>query len=284
MKRNRILKESPEQWQDFSGQIVNNVYDILLNSGYEKGEIDSLVSTDAVELDMIDDQFVLYCGNDIIYTAPKNTLIHKYFQSAEEALMNWCIDKIGREIEPIDSSIFFENLPESKKSMKLTEAQFKTLIEESVKRVLTEISWGTAEDAVKKSDNRVDMLKSALYDFSDASEQMIQALNGQATETYYDDDVQPQNTQGPILARKIEALENEVMDYVKRKSKQLSSLSQHSQDKFNAAFDGRSYDEVADYIGDKWEKHFDEENYTPWDRYREQHLTPDEIEFNRRNP
>ena len=89
MRKKRILKESPEQWHDFSSNIVNNVFTTLANSGYEQHEIDNIVNKDAIELDMIDDNFVLYCGNDIIYSAPKDTLVHQYIQNAEEALSAW---------------------------------------------------------------------------------------------------------------------------------------------------------------------------------------------------
>ena len=167
---------------------------------------------------------------------------------------------------------------------KINQNELKYIISEATRRIVNEISWGTAEDAVEKSDNRVDMLNNAMYNFEEACQQMVQALNGEATESWYDDDIQPQNTQGPRLAKKLAALEEEIWQYVSRKKKQLDSLSAHKQDKFNTAFGGRTYDEVADYIDDKWDKHFDEDNYVSWDDYKEQHLTPDEIEFSKRHP
>ena len=173
MRKKRILKENPEQWYDFSNNIVNNVFTRLTNSGYEQYEIDNIVNKDAIELDMIDGNFVLYCGNDIIYSAPADTLVHEYIENAEEALSDWCINKIGREIEPIDASMLFD---ESKKCLKLSESQFKKLIGESVKSILSEISWATAKDASEKSENRVDMLSDAWFNFESVADYLIQSL------------------------------------------------------------------------------------------------------------
>lgn len=167
---------------------------------------------------------------------------------------------------------------------KLNQNDLKYIVSEATRRIVNEISWGTAEDAVGKSDNRVDMLNSAMYDFEEACQQMVQTLKGEASEYWYKDDIQPENTQGPILAKKIESLENEVYQYVQRKKKQLVSLTRHEQDKFNSAFGGRTRDEVADDIGKVWDSHFEEDEYTPWNEYKKSHLTPDEQDFNERHP
>ena len=168
--------------------------------------------------------------------------------------------------------------------LKLNEKDLKYIVSEATKRIVNEISWGTAEDAVGKSDNRVDLLDGAMYDFEEACNKMQQALKGEAYEHWYKDDDQPENTQGPILAQKIENLFSEVQTYVQRKKKQLVSLKGHEKDKFNSAFGGRSHDEVADDIGNIWNKHFDDENYVPWEKYRQTALTKDEQDFNDRNP
>ena len=169
--------------------------------------------------------------------------------------------------------------------MKLTDKDLSYVISEATKRiVMNEISWGTAYDANEKSENRVDMLSDAMYDFKEACDKMQQALKGEAYEYWYIDDKQPENTQGSILAQKIENLFSEVQSYVRRKKKQLVSLTGHEQDKFNSAFDGRSHDEVADDIDKVWDSHFEEDEYTPWNKYKKSHLTPDEQDFNDRNP
>lgn len=167
---------------------------------------------------------------------------------------------------------------------RLNQNDLKYIVSEATRRIVNEISWGTAEDAVGKSDNRVDMLGDAIDDFEEACNKMQQALNGEAYEHWYKDDEQPENTQGPILAQKIENLFSEVQTYVQRKKKQLVSLKGHEKDKFNSAFGGRSHDEVADDIGNIWDKHFDDENYVPWEKYRQTALTKDEQDFNDRNP
>ena len=169
--------------------------------------------------------------------------------------------------------------------MKLTDKDLSYVISEATKRiVMNEISWGTAHDANEKSENRLDMLSDAMYYFVDACDKMQQALKGEAYEHWYIDDKQPENTQGPILAQKIENLFSEVQSYVRRKRKQLVSLTGHEQDKFNSAFGGRSHDEVADDIDKVWDSHFEEDEYTPWNEYKKSHLTPDEQDFNDRNP
>jgi hypothetical protein len=169
--------------------------------------------------------------------------------------------------------------------MKLTNKDLSYIISEATKRiVMNEISWGVAHDANEKSENRVDMLSDAMYDFEEACDKMQQALKGEAYEYWYKDDEQPENTQGPILAQKIENLFSEVQSYVQRKKKQLVSLKGHEKDKFNSAFGGRSHDEVADDIDKVWDSHFEEDDYTPWNEYKKSHLTPDEQDFNDRNP
>lgn len=174
--------------------------------------------------------------------------------------------------------------------MKLTDKDLSYIISEATKRiVMNEISWGIAHDANEKSENRVEMLSDAMYDFSLACDKMQQALKGEAYEHWYIDDEQPENTQGPILAQKIENLFSEVQSYIRRKRKQLVSLTGHEQDKFNSAFGGRSHDEVVDDINAKSLEHdengHDEDGrYIPWTEYRKQHLTKDEQDFDDRNP
>lgn len=280
MRKKRILKETPEQWYDFSNNIVNNVFTRLTNSGYEQYEIDNIVNKDAIELDMIDGNFVLYCGNDIIYSAPADTLVHEYIENAEEALSEWCINKIGREIEPIDASMFFD---ESKKCLKLSEYQFKKLIGESVKNILSEISWSTAREASAKSENRVDLLDYAWYDFETAAETLIKSLNGIDERGYYTDysDPQPGNMQGPKLAKELENLTDKLRDYYERKKYQSQNLQKHADTKFSNTFNGRNFNQVADDIEDVREKYWDSDERS-WDSYREKHLTPDEIDFDNR--
>ena len=202
-----------------------------------------------------------------------------YFCAGEDDIQ--CLALLSKE-PVVKVEEYNEKIEENMK--KLNQSDLKYIVSEATRRIVNEISWGTAEDAVGKSDNRTGMLQNAMYDFEEASRQMVQALNGESTESWYDDDIQPQNTQGPRLAKKLAALEEEIWQYVSRKKKQMDSLSAYKQDKFNTAFGGRTYDEVADYIDDKWDKHFDEDNYVSWDEYKEQHLTPDEIEFSKRHP
>ena len=183
-------------------------------------------------------------------------------------------------MEPIDASMLFD---ESKKCLKLSESQFKKLIGESVKSILSEISWATAKDASEKSENRVDLLDYAWYDFETASELLIKALNGIDDRGYYNDysDPQPSNTQGPKLAKDLENLTDRLRDYYNRKKQQSQNLQKHADTKFSNTFNGRNFNQVADDIEDAREKYWDSDERS-WDSYREKHLTPDEIDFDDR--
>jgi hypothetical protein len=171
----------------------------------------------------------------------------------------------------------------SENIMKLTEQDLKYIISEATKRLVNEVSWGIAHDSVKKSENRADMLKDAFYDFEEACSKIKQALKGEAYEYWYKDDVQPKNTQGPILAKKIDNLENEVYQYIQRKKKQFNSLTDHEQTKFHSAFGGRTPDEVSNDIEKKWDDYFEDDGKSmSWEEYSKQNLTKDEQDFNNR--
>ena len=170
-----------------------------------------------------------------------------------------------------------------KNTIKLTENDLKLIISESVKRILNEASWGLANDAVKKSENRFYMIENAWDKFAESADELIHALNG-IDDRWGDDDLQPENTQGPILGKKLEMIKNEIEAYVDRKRGQKDNLQNHENEKFNKAFGGRTADQVANDIDKKWNDHFEAPNYTPWEQYKKQHLTPDEQDFNDRNP
>ena len=62
--------------------------------------------------------------------------------------------------------------------VRLSESQLKSLINESVTNILSEISWHTSKEASDKSDNRVGMLETAWTDFEDAANNIIQTIHG----------------------------------------------------------------------------------------------------------
>lgn len=174
--------------------------------------------------------------------------------------------------------------------MKLTDKDLKYIISEATKRiVMNEISWGVAHDANKKSENRIDMLDDAWNDFSDAADKLVRALEGFSDESWYNDDAQPINSQGSILASKLAQIQNQIYQYIERKRTQKSNLNDYEEEKFRDAFGGRDFDQVANDIDKKWHDH-DEEGYDengrfiPWKQWRKQHLTQDEQDFNDRNP
>lgn len=172
-----------------------------------------------------------------------------------------------------------------KEVIKVNESQFKTLIENSIRKVLNEISWDTAMDATKKSDNRVEMLVDAWSDFKETADYLIQALHGLDTKGYNDDDVQHPDTQGPKLSKEIENLLNKINPYITRKQAQLSNLDAHAKQKFSDAFGGRNFDQVSNDIDKKRDDYYfgpDKDEDMDWNTYKQKHLTPDEIKFDKK--
>lgn len=135
--------QSFEPYEDIAQQMTMRVWGYLLNSGYDEHELENVGNgKDTIQIANVDNRIIIYYFDEVIYEAPSNILIHKFIQAGEEAILNWFIEKIGRELEPIDSDFLFQDLPESKTVLRLTESQFKTLIAESVKEVLKEYGQG----------------------------------------------------------------------------------------------------------------------------------------------
>lgn len=165
MSRKKYLAESPQQWADITTQIVNNVRKTLKDLKYEDSEITSVLSKNNFELDMIDDAFVLYQGNKVVFSKPrKQALLHTFPQEAEDALLNWCIEKIGREPEYIDTEDWFNEYKlnenkytKMKNTIRLTESELKKIISESVKTILNErikSELGMSDDEVRYRRNK----------------------------------------------------------------------------------------------------------------------------------
>lgn len=172
---------------------------------------------------------------------------------------------------------------EKNRIIKLSENNFKSLVENSIKQVLSEISWGKATDTSKKSDNRMDMLFDAWDNFETSANELVQALQGIDTRGYYVDYSDPQNmkTQGPKLGRELEALMDKIKTYIDRKHKQSINVKNKATKKFSDAFGGKTYDEVSNNINAKWDEYLgsDEPN---WSDFRKKHLNKNEIEFDDR--
>lgn len=144
MRKKKIVTES--MIQDLGEQIVNNVYQTLLDYGYENYEIDNIIERDPIELNANNNSYILYCGGETIFEAPGNSLLHKFAPEAEDALLQWCIQKIGKEPDYIDADDLFNDVPgwnntnESYcKTIKITESELKKVISESVKKILNTI-------------------------------------------------------------------------------------------------------------------------------------------------
>ena len=175
-------------------------------------------------------------------------------------------------------------------TMKLNEKDLNYIIAEATKRiVMNEISWATAHDANKKSENRVDLLDYAWDKFTDACDELVRALEGMDDRSYGEDDIQPINSQGSVLASKLASLQNRIYQYIERKRTQQYNLNDYEGEKFRDAFGGRNFDQVANDIEAKSLEHdengHDEDGrYIPWKEYRKTVLSKDEQDFNDRNP
>ena len=199
MKR-KFLLESPKQWADITTQIVNNTKKSLKDYGYNDEEIASAISQNNFEVDMINDAFVLYQDNSIIYSVPRNkALLHTFPQEAENALLDWCIQRIGREPEYIDTSEWFDKIEKwnntneskqmimnNKKTVRITESELKNIITESVKRILCEadmfvgtnrkkeVTQGNYEDVtINKTEVANDMVPDFVYTLATRLEKQL---------------------------------------------------------------------------------------------------------------
>lgn len=174
--------------------------------------------------------------------------------------------------------------------MKLTKKDLNYIISEATQRIIVnEISWATAHDANEKSEDRVDLLDSAWDKFTDACDNLVRALEGMDDRTYGQDDIQPLNSQGSILASKLASLQNKIYQYIERKRTQQYNLNDFEGEKWREAFGNKDFDQVADDIEQKSvehdEKGYDENGrFIPWRDYRKTVLSKDEQDFNDRNP
>lgn len=167
--------------------------------------------------------------------------------------------------------------------MKLTQNDLKYIIHEATNRILSEISWGTANDAAKISDKWGEELDDALYYFRKAASNMDDALR---KSNIYKGKQKPLDGEGEKLAYELCDVWSRIEKFVRRKMKQPSSLEAHANDKFQKAFGGRTSDQVSNDIEGQWDKYFDDPNTgnIPWKQYRKGVLSKDEQDFNDRNP
>jgi hypothetical protein len=110
--KKKIIKESWNTYQDIANQMAANVQKILNDWEYSPEEA-NIVGDGSVKIVNEGDSIVVYLNNEAVYKSPSNTLLHKFCQDAEDALLNAVIEKIGREPEYIDSDDLFYGIQES---------------------------------------------------------------------------------------------------------------------------------------------------------------------------
>lgn len=151
--------------------------------------------------------------------------------------------------------------------MRLTETQLRNMISESVKKVLSEVSWQKGKDAAIAADKSFDTfefvltkMRDVLYEFDECFDRFNE---------YYSPGGQMQQNQGLMkyfketetirgFQYKAKQLYDEMEAYYNRKKSQVSNLSNMADEKFKEAHNGKDYDTA-------WNEYMnsDSDNMTP---------------------
>lgn len=99
MKKNRIIKESPEDWIFFTKTIVDEVKEELLNNGQQKEQVDELFNETNIELDVINNQYTMMCNNKNLYSAPGDIRLNEFIINAEKAIYQWADNILNNRIK-----------------------------------------------------------------------------------------------------------------------------------------------------------------------------------------
>jgi hypothetical protein len=136
----KLIKESPEEWNFFIKELIGKSYVKLLNSGYTKEELNKFFNQNKINVDIINGQYVIYCGKEVIFKSQRNISAYKFIKDGEEIMYDWCVSKMGRKFEPIDTTVLDRTIPENKKYISSEKSKLKDFITETVKSIITEAS------------------------------------------------------------------------------------------------------------------------------------------------
>lgn len=155
-----------------------------------------------------------------------------------------------------------------KETIQLTEVEFKKLVSESVKEIISEIDWKTAYNASHKSNNEYDydVLKYRFDDFNESAREFMKVLY--------------KSPRGSEFAKELAMFLIDVEKFCIRKHKQADTLSHQSDDKFKQTF-GKTRREMDNHINGLYNQH-GWENMED-DDWRRENLSPEEIDYYENN-
>lgn len=152
----------------------------------------------------------------------------------------------------------------SKSTIRLTESEFKKVVSETIKGIISEIDWKTVDSASHKANYEYDYdtLMYRYEEFEEAAREFMKALY--------------KSPKGSGFAEELETFLIDVRNFCERKSRQADSLSQHSDDKFMNTF-GKTRREMDDHIYDLYMQHgSDNMEDREW---RRENLSPEENDY-----
>ena len=152
----------------------------------------------------------------------------------------------------------------NRNTIRLTEPELKTVISESIKSIISEIDWKTADSASHKANYEYDydMLMYNYWEFEESAREFMKTLY--------------KSPKGSGFAEELEMFLIDVKKFCERKSRQADSLSQHSDDKFKKTF-GKTRREMDNHIYDLYQQNgSDNMEDGEW---RRENLSPEENDF-----
>lgn len=151
-----------------------------------------------------------------------------------------------------------------KEVIQLTEKEFKKLVNESIKTIISEIHWKAADNAVHKANYEYDydVLKYRFDDFNESAREFMKVLY--------------KSPRGSEFAKELELFLIDVEKFCLRKFKQSDTLTQQSDDKFKRTF-GKTRQEMDNHIYDLYQQH-GWENMED-DEWRKENLSSEENDY-----
>lgn len=168
------------------------------------------------------------------------------------------------------------------KVIKLTESDLHGIIKESIKGILSEADYKTAFNAYDASynrkkdyynpDDKIFELISKMFEVS----QLLKDRNSFSHSSHPSES----NSQAFKLSKELDSVALKLEKFFTRKRNQNDNLESFYHDKVKEKFNGRLPHEVGRDISNKY-KEFELSGEDDWDTYRNNHLSPDEINFDK---
>lgn len=192
----------------------------------------------------------------------------KYDVESGREYVDWVkVEQIlDRKFGAFDDDFDFEEeednneINESKKmgKIKITENKLKSLIAESTRKVLNEISWQKAQDAAEMAEDN-DVFDKVLWKLEDALSEFDEAFDRYNSMAYAGGKMQrnsgvmkyfKETEKVRYFKEKLQQLYNEMNAYHDRKINQSKNLEQMADDRFKETHNGMSYSEYENTLPD----------------------------------